>query len=150
MSFILRTVISVATGSLLLGCETAPKPKPIAHFNRDAQGKFEIQVEASYQTCDRGPCRLPSLIRQTVETTDWFYTSSMEGEIPAAQIIVTHERGKTEYPWPKSELRGSITFTADHMQVALETPYYKDYKDGDRIHHYEPYRLNGNYTLQER
>jgi len=143
----LRTIIPIAVGCLLLGCETAPKPKPVAHFARDAKGRYEIQVEASYRTCDRGPCRFPSLIPRTFETTDWFYTSSIEGEIPAAQVVVTHERGKTEYPWPKSKLRGSITFTADHMRVALESPYYKD---GVHIHHYEPYRLNGDYILQER
>ena len=71
----------------------------------------------------------------------------IEGEIPAAQAIVTHEQGKTEYPWPQSGLRGSITFTPGHMRVVLDSPYYKH---GVSIHHCEPYRLNGDYKLEAR
>jgi len=44
-------------------------------------------------------------------------------------------------------LRGSITFTPGHMRVVLDSPYYKD---GVSIHHYEPYRLNGDYKLEAR
>lgn len=142
---ILRTTILIALGSLLAGCETSPKPKPVAHFTHDARGGYEIQLDASYRTCSRGPCRFPSFIPRTFDTTDWIYTKVIEGEIPAAQIVVTHERGKTEYPWPQSRLRGSITFSPGHMRVALDSPYYKD---GVSIHHYEPYSLNGDYTLQ--
>jgi hypothetical protein len=145
MSTMSRTLILIALASMVVGCETSPKPNPIAHFTRDAQGRYEIQLDASYRTCSRGPCRFPSLIPRAFEMTDWIYTRAIEGEMPAAEIVVTHERGKTEYPWPQSGLRGSITFTPGRMRVALDSPYYED---GVSIHHYEAYRLNGDYTLQ--
>jgi hypothetical protein len=78
--------------------------------------------------------------------TDWIYTRTIEGEISASQIILTHERGKTENPWRQQALRGTVTFSPEHMHVALECPNYK--QDGT-IYRYVPYDLNGDYKLEK-
>src|SRR5436190_22399539 len=97
MNAMLRTVALIVLGGLLLGCETSPRPEPGADFTRDVQGRYEIQLDATYRTCRRGPCHFPSLIPRTFKPTHWIYTRAIDGEIPAAQAIVTHEQGKTEY-----------------------------------------------------
>ena len=79
--------------------------------------------------------------------TDWLYAGTIEGEISANQIILTHERDKTKYPWPQQALRGSVTFSPEHMHVALECPNYK--QDGV-IYRYVKYDLNGDYKLERR
>jgi hypothetical protein len=147
MNAMFRILVIVALSTLLVGCETSPKPKPIAHFNHDSQGRYEIQLDASYRTGEHAAGTFPSLISRTVDTTDWIYTSTIEGEIPASQIILTHERGKTEYPWPQQALHGAITFLPGHMHVALQWPYYK--QDGT-IYRYVQYKLNGDYSLETR
>ena len=143
----LRAPIFFALGLLLVGCETSPRPKPVAQIARDSQGRYEIQLDASYRTCDHAAGTFPSLIPRTCDMTDWIYTGTIDGEVPASQIILTHERGKTESPWPKKSLRGSVTFSPGRMHVALECPYHK--QDGT-IQRYVAYELNGDYGLVER
>ena len=147
MNAMFRISVIIAFSSLLVGCETSPKPKPIAHLTHDSQGRYEIQLDASYRTCGHVAGTFPSLISRTCDMTDWIYTSTIEGELPASQIILTHERGKTGYPWPQTALHGAVTFSPGHMHVALECPYYK--RDST-IYRYVQYELNGDYQLETR
>ena len=133
-----RILILVAFASLLAGCETTPKHSPIAHVARDSQRRYEIRVDATYWTQGRGPCRLPCLIPAHIATTSWLYTDTIEGRVPASRIILTDERGETEYPVPVQRLRGEILFSHGHMHVALELA------KGWYQHHYP---VNGDFTL---
>jgi hypothetical protein len=140
----LRATILLSLGLLLVGCETSPKPKPVAQVARDSQGRYEIRLDASYRTCGHAAGTFPSLIPRTCDLTDWIYTGTIDGQVPASQIILTHERGKTESPWPQKGLRGSVMFLSGRMHVALQCPYYK--RDGT-IKRYVEYELNGDYNL---
>lgn len=146
INVIKRVIFLAVLSGLWVGCETGPKPKPIAYLRPGVQGNYEIQLDASYRTCLRGPCHFPSLIPRTYYMTDWIYTRAIEGKISAGEIILTHERGKTDYPWPQEGLRGMVTFSQGHMRIALECPNYK--QDGTTSR-FVPYALNGDYILQK-
>jgi hypothetical protein len=92
-----------------------------------------------------GPCNFPEF-PHAIDESHWLYTSTLDGEVSASNLILTYARWKTEYPWPQQALRGSVVFRDGKMRVALQCPRYD--KAGESIDHYAPYELNGTYTLK--
>jgi len=128
---------------LLVGCGESLKRSPIAHASRDPQHGYEIQLDCSYSSMG-GPCNFPQMPHRVSES-HWIYTDRIEGQVSTNHLILTYERGKTEYPWPQEALRGTVTFTNGYMHVDLQTPIFAD---GTNVSSYVPYRLNGDYKLE--
>ena len=116
-----------------------------AIVSKIADGRFEIALNYSAWSFG-GPCTF-SVIPKYYRASEWLYVNSLSGELPANNIILTYERGKTEDPWPQSALHGAISIDKNVLKVNLQTP---NYKDGVNIDHYDSYVLNGTYDLIER
>lgn len=139
-----NTWVAVAlAASSVWGCAGTMVSR-VAHVRPSKRYRYEIEIRAN-EAVYGGPCRPPSFIPTYVDTSHWIYTNVLEGTIPAEQIVLTYERGKTDYPWPQSALRGSITISGDAMRIELETPYYRQ---DSTIKRHDPYRFNGNFTLE--
>jgi hypothetical protein len=135
--------LTILVGTMLLtGCSTH-RTSSVAVVTRDAQNRYEIRLDAVEWSMG-GPCNFPQFPHR-IHGSHWIYTPTINGEVATNHLILTYERGKTEYPWPQQALHGTVVFTNGHMGVALQLPYFRD--DGS-IARYTPYKLNGNYTLE--
>jgi hypothetical protein len=139
----LRTLMSASLGIALAGCQSPPKPSPVAHFTNDDTGRYEIRLDYTYWSWGvGGPCNCLDLFPEKVDMTDWIYTRSIDGQIPANQLIVAGAQGMTSLPTPVS---GSVTFVSGRMHVALEHLPSTNPSASDPLGAYE---LNGDYYLQ--
>jgi len=125
----------------VVSCATRSRSS-VAEVSHDPQGRYEITLPYREWVAG-GPCNLEWPHR--VAGSDWIYSSNLIGIIPAKQIILTHERAKTEYPWALQGLSGSIIFTNMEMKVNLQLPWYGD--GGSNIIKMTPYDLNGTYKI---
>ena len=139
----MRQTVIVATLVLsLTGCATHRRSS-VATVSQDSQGRYEIRLD-KVEWVAGGPCNIEWPHR--IYPSDWIYTASIDGEIPADHLVLTHERGKTEYPWPQEGLCGSVTFTNGQMQVLLKILWHPEGKES--VNRYMRYNLNGRYTLE--
>ena len=140
----MRFLTIFVTAALLAGCSTH-RTSSTAVVTRDPQNRYEIRLDAVEWSAG-GPCNFPQFPHR-IHKTHWIYTPVIVGEVSTNQLILTYERGKTEYPWPQEALRGLVTFTNGHMRVALQLPVFRD---DNTISQYVPYELNGDYKLELR
>jgi hypothetical protein len=141
----LRRISAIFLVVLLTGCGNDLKRAQVALVSRDPRHGYEIRLDCSYRSFG-GPCNL-TFPPQRVSESHWIYTDKVDGEISTNHLILTYERGKTEYPWPQEALRGTVKFSNGHMRVALQTPIFRQ---DDSIARYEAYKLNGDYKLEMR
>ena len=136
----------------MVGCDQKPMSVPpviesVAHAQKLADGIYEIQLRYSV-TSSGGPClNKDSLKTWTNYSTNWIYAKSIEGVQSADQIVVTIEAGKKEWPYAKTNLQGTVSFTNEMMTVRLQGPsfdYKKNVEQGIVF-----YQLNGTYRISE-
>ena len=138
----LRTLILATFGLAWVGCQSPAKPSPVAHYTRDYTGRYEIRLDYTYWSCGGGgPCNSPLLIPEKVDATNWIYTRSIDGQVPSDQLILADAQGMTSVP---TLVRGSVTFTPNHMHIALEHLL----KNASRSDSHGEYELNGDYELR--
>ncbi len=127
--------------AMLAGCSER-RSSSVAHAARESSGGYEIRLDATEWSLG-GPCNITT--PHKIAESHWIYTDTIQGTVAATNLVLTYERGKTEYPWPQSALRGSVTFSDGWLHVALERPVYVD---GVSVDHYDRYPLNGDYKLE--
>jgi hypothetical protein len=126
----------------LVGCQSASEPSRVAHYTRNDSGQYEIRLDYTHWSNGGGPCNTLQLLPGKVDATDWIYTRSIDGEVPADQLILTGAQGMTRDPTPVS---GSVTFAQNKMRVALQ---YLPLKNPSPSDPHGAYELNGEYDLQ--
>ena len=137
--------VALILGLCLFGCGGEPiKHETVAHAHQLADGTYEIQLGYTEKTWG-GPCNI-SFHSSISHGANWLYAKSMKGELGAAEIVLTSERGKLDYPWATKDLRGTISFTNDTMMVQLQQP---SYPDGEHMKGYAAYFLNGVYQISK-
>ncbi|WP_286355046.1 hypothetical protein [Geothrix oryzae] len=129
--------------SVLFAPALAAAPKRVAQVRKIGVNKYEIELRYSGQDYG-GPCE-PTMKPRKFVDSDWIYLSAIEGEFSAEQIILTYERGKTDFP--QSGLKGSISIRGRAMDISLEVP---NYRQDSSIDHYEKYHLNGPFKINLR
>lgn len=137
----MKGLIACLVALMLSGCVSRYPASDIAHVQQVKPDRYEIRLDY-FEWVAGGPCNIA--FPRKIKVQDWLYVTQMEGTLEASSIILTHERGKTEYPWPQSALRGSLVFTSGSVQVNLQIPQYRQ---DSSIEKYVPYRLNGSYKI---
>jgi hypothetical protein len=127
--------------AMLTGCAER-RSSSVAYVSRQPSGKYEIRLDATQWSLG-GPCNLTA--PHKIPESHWIYTDTVQGIVPATNLVLTYERGKTEFPWPQSDLRGSITFSDGQLHIGFERPVCVD---GVSVDHYERYPLNGSYKVE--
>ncbi len=105
--------------------------------------RYEIRLD-KVEWVAGGPCNIEWPHRSY--GSHWIYTTRIEGDVPADHLVLTYERGKTEYPWPQDGLCGSVTFTNGRMRVLLKIRYHPEGQES--VNRYMQYELNGKYSLR--
>ncbi len=138
-----KTLAVLLTCLCLFGCSKKPiKPDTAAHAQKLADGTYEIQLGYTEKTWG-GPCNI-SFHSSISRGANWLYVKSMDGELSATQVVVTSDRGMRDYPWAKTDLRGTVSFAKDSITVQFQQP---SYPDGVRTEGYTAYFLNGTYQI---
>jgi len=105
----------------LAGCGNALKRNSVAHISPDLRHGYEIELSCSYRSFG-GPCNFPQLPHRISES-HWLYTDRIEGEVSTNHLILTYERGKTEYPWAQEALHVSAKIATRLISNQLRTFY---------------------------
>lgn len=107
--------------------------------------KFEIQINVHNERL--GNIHTLDLSKYEFESSHWIYVNSKRGKINSSNIILTYERNETEYPWPKSKLKGHIEFSNDSLLIKLKKPFYID--GNNEPEYWVDYEYNGKYLMEK-
>jgi len=144
----LSTLFLIICSALIVGCGSVrPVIDPVAKAQKLADGTYEVQLRYSV-TSSGGPCLSKDFFKSwTSHDTNWLYVKSLEGVLPADQIVlkggVIDNVG--DFRYPIKGLRGTVSFTNATMIIQLEQPKI-DHK-GNVTDSFSPYYLNGTYTI---
>jgi hypothetical protein len=146
----LNILFLLACVSLIVGCDgepwtVRPKIEPIAYAQKLPDGTYEIDLRSSV-TSSGGPCGL-SFKSWTSHDTNWLYVKSIEGVLPADQIVLKGgvKENDGDYTYPIGGLKGTVSFTNATMIIQLDQP--KIDHQGNVTDSFTPYYLNGTYTI---
>jgi hypothetical protein len=107
--------------------------------------RYKYEIEIPYHFEGRGNIHAPfDLSKYEQETAVWIYINKTNGKIDANDLALTDYKGKVDYPWPQTDLRGYLEFTGDILILNFQVPYYKETETPD---HWEPYKFNGKYKV---
>jgi hypothetical protein len=148
----LSTFFLLAGSLALAGCGQEPASVPpviesVAHAQKLADGTYEVQLRYSV-TSSGGPCLSKDMFKTwTSYSTNWLYVKSLDGVQSADQIVVTTDAGKKEWPYAKTNLQGTVSFTDAVLTVQLQGPgyHYKRNVESGIV----SYQLNGTYHISE-
>ena len=138
----------IICSALIVGCGSVrPVIDTVADAHKLADGRYEIHLRYSVTTSG-GPCLSSSWFTRTTDhETNWLYVKSLEGVLPADQIVlkggVIDKVG--DFTYPIEGLRGTVSFTNATMIIQLEQPKI-DHK-GNVTDSFTPYYLNGTFTI---
>ncbi len=107
--------------------------------------KDSIEIKIPYIVEGRGNVHQLNMDEYKFERSDWIYFSKFYSSISADSLVLTHERGKTGYPWKQSKLRGAITVQDSLITINFKLPIYSQ---GGEITAWKDYEFNGNYKLK--
>ena len=126
---------------ILTGCYSIETVDQKVIIGNSDKYNFEIQIIVHNE--GRGNIHNLDINKYEFKNSDWIYLNSNKGKIKSSDIILTHERKKTEYPWLQSELNGYIEFINDSLIVKLRTPYYAE--GNNKPKYWVDYKYNGKY-----
>jgi hypothetical protein len=136
-------LILFASALFFVGCYQTQKSMGIAYWT--VNNKDSIEIKIPFIVKGRGNVHQLNLNEYEFERGDWIYFSKFYPNISADSLILTHERGKTSYPWKQSNLRGNITVQDSLLNINFTLPVYSQ---GGEITAWKAYQFNGNYKLK--
>ena len=67
----------------------------------------------------------------------------MKSALPSTAIVTAY-KGKLEYPYSISNVKGTVIISTGNLIIQLEVPHYKISEQAEK---YVPYDFNGEYKL---
>ncbi len=107
--------------------------------------KHEIELPVHHE--GRGNIHQLDASKYSFEDSDWLYLNKNMGKVSYKDLVLTHERNKTNYPHCQSKLRGFIRFKEDSINIRLIVPHYID--QDTIVDEWNNYKYNGNYKLKK-
>ncbi|HZH94850.1 MAG TPA: hypothetical protein VEY06_03155 [Flavisolibacter sp.] len=103
-----------------------------------------IEIKIPFVVKGRGNVHQLTLDEYEFEQSDWIYFLKFRENITADSLALTHERGKTSYPWIQSNLKGNITIQDSLLTINFQLPIYSQ---AGEITAWKAYDFNGVYDL---
>lgn len=139
-----KTIFIIINILFLTSCYQEETVNETLIIKRSTRFKFEIEIPIHHE--GRGNIHQLDPSSYEFDEEDWIYLNSDSTKINYHQIILTHEKDKTDYPWRQSNLRGYIEFIKDSISIRLRLPIYKD--QDTIVDGWQDYEHNGKFKLK--
>lgn len=129
---------------VLIGCYSKETVDLKVLLSTLEKGRFEIEIPIHHE--GRGNIHTLDISKYKFDQPHWIYLKSTRGKVNASEIILTYHKGKIEYPWIQSNLKGYIEFKNDSLSIKLLTPIYIE--NNTTPDKWEEYKHNGKYLIE--